>query len=245
MIPFVAVLAAVAFCDPTALGRQAVLDGDHVLAAQLLGPGTGRRGTEADLWRLYAAVHENRTADAKAALRRLDDSFIVLPRRHAELVERAREAVAKWADGDLADVGRDMGRVRTRLASGRAGTDVQADQQRIIAKLDRLIREQEEGKNAAAGAKGQDDDRDAKSQPGREQSPTPSQPATDSTPAGTAGAGQTDAAAMRRYAATWGTMPAATRARVIQDITRDVPPKYRELVESYRKAINDTGRTAK
>ena len=36
----------------------------------------------------------------------------------------------------------------------------------------------------------------------------------------------------------WGKLPEAERKKVIQDIVRDLPPKYRAMIEDYYKALS-------
>ena len=38
----------------------------------------------------------------------------------------------------------------------------------------------------------------------------------------------------------WGTMPEHERAKAIQDITRDLPARYRVVIEDYFKALSSS-----
>jgi hypothetical protein len=40
------------------------------------------------------------------------------------------------------------------------------------------------------------------------------------------------------YQKRWVTMPEHERATAIQELTRDLPPRYRTVIENYFKAIN-------
>ena len=42
----------------------------------------------------------------------------------------------------------------------------------------------------------------------------------------------------RWIAAEWGTLPPEKRAKIIEDITRDVPAKYKPLIDQYFKSLN-------
>jgi hypothetical protein len=55
---------------------------------------------------------------------------------------------------------------------------------------------------------------------------------------GGSGAGKVDEKQMRKIAENWGTMPPAERAKVMQEITRDLPPKYKPMIDEYFKALN-------
>ena len=43
---------------------------------------------------------------------------------------------------------------------------------------------------------------------------------------------------LKQYAEKWGTLPAAERQRIAQEITRDVPAKYKPMIEEYFKSLN-------
>jgi len=40
---------------------------------------------------------------------------------------------------------------------------------------------------------------------------------------------------LKNLAAQWGKLPEKERAKAMQDLTRDMPPRYRELIENYFK----------
>jgi len=43
-------------------------------------------------------------------------------------------------------------------------------------------------------------------------------------------------------AKSWGTMPDKDRARAIMEITRDLPARYRVVIEDYFKSLSSTGK---
>jgi hypothetical protein len=55
---------------------------------------------------------------------------------------------------------------------------------------------------------------------------------------GGGGPGQVDSTKLRKYAEVWGKLPAAERAKAVNEMSRDLPPKHRQLVEDYFKALN-------
>jgi hypothetical protein len=65
-----------------------------------------------------------------------------------------------------------------------------------------------------------------------------SNPAPDSQIMGGSGAGKVDEKVLRKVAEQWGSLPPERRAKVVEDITRDVPSKYRTQIEEYFKALN-------
>ncbi len=52
------------------------------------------------------------------------------------------------------------------------------------------------------------------------------------------GKGAVDEKKLRKYEAVWGTMPEAERKKVVQEITRDLPPKYKPMIEDYFRSLN-------
>ncbi len=40
----------------------------------------------------------------------------------------------------------------------------------------------------------------------------------------------------------WGKLPEKERAKAMQDITRDMPPKYREVIETYIRKLAQSER---
>ena len=49
---------------------------------------------------------------------------------------------------------------------------------------------------------------------------------------------------LQNLAKEWGKLPDKERARAMQELTRDMPPKYREVIESYfrKLAASDTNK---
>ena len=66
----------------------------------------------------------------------------------------------------------------------------------------------------------------------------PNGPAADSTIMGGSGQGKVDEKRLRKLAEEWGKLPASERAKAIQEITRDLPPKYKPIIEEYFKSLN-------
>jgi hypothetical protein len=64
------------------------------------------------------------------------------------------------------------------------------------------------------------------------------QPAPDSIVMGGKGNGSVDEKQLKQIAEQWGTMPPAKRAKVVQDITRDLPPKFEPMIKNYFEALN-------
>ena len=55
---------------------------------------------------------------------------------------------------------------------------------------------------------------------------------------GGSGEGKVSEKKLKKLAESWGVLPPAERAKAIQEITRDLPPKYRPMIEEYFKSLN-------
>lgn len=55
---------------------------------------------------------------------------------------------------------------------------------------------------------------------------------------GGAGAGKVDDKQLRKYAEEWGGYTPEKRAEVVKELTRDLPAKYREMIDEYFKSLN-------
>jgi len=59
----------------------------------------------------------------------------------------------------------------------------------------------------------------------------------DSNIATNGGAGVVDPKRLTKYAEQWGKMPEKERAKAMAELTRDMPPRYREVIENYFKKV--------
>jgi hypothetical protein len=60
----------------------------------------------------------------------------------------------------------------------------------------------------------------------------------DSNIATNGGKGEIDEKKLRSYEAVWGKLPEAERKKVVQEITRDLPAKYKPMIEDYFRSLN-------
>jgi acyl-CoA hydrolase len=49
--------------------------------------------------------------------------------------------------------------------------------------------------------------------------------------------GEIDAKRLKEIADVWGKLPEKERAKAMLELTRDLPPRYRETIETYLKKI--------
>ena len=60
----------------------------------------------------------------------------------------------------------------------------------------------------------------------------------DSNIATNGGKGVIDDKKLRSYEEKWGTLPEAERKKIVQEVVRDLPPKFKPLIEDYFKSLN-------
>lgn len=179
----------------------------------------------------------NNKEEAAKYAKMLDDSFTsTLPTRYKALAYMMQRDLEQWTTDGLDDIARDMKKSADRLKDAKGGEKTQAVQKQIVDKLDRMIKEQEDKKNAQANAQGKGED--GKPLPGTPAGQQGPQNAPDSVIMGGDGKGKVDEKKLRNIAETWGTLPPAKRAAVVQEITRDLPEKFRPMIEEYFKALN-------
>ena len=52
--------------------------------------------------------------------------------------------------------------------------------------------------------------------------------------------GEVDAKRLKEIAEVWGKLPEKERAKAMLELTRDMPPRYREVIQKYFKEISKT-----
>jgi hypothetical protein len=141
---------------------------------------------------------------------------------------------------DLSNIERLMDNSGRRLELARAGEKTQDIQKKIVFRLDELIKEME-NKNKPGQGQANGGNCPNGSQPGNQpggNTTQPTQNAADSVIMGGSGAGKVDEKQLRQIAETWGNLPPEKRAKIIDDIKRDLPAKYRDRIEEYFKSLN-------
>jgi hypothetical protein len=126
-----------------------------------------------------------------------------------------------------------MDNIERRLELARGGPQTQKMQKEVVARLDEIIKELE-NRQKGNGNGG--------SCPNGGQLPgggaNPSQPMPDSYPATNQGPGNVDhQKRLTDYAKQWGKLPEKDRAQAMAELTRDMPPRYREVIENYFKKV--------
>jgi hypothetical protein len=63
-------------------------------------------------------------------------------------------------------------------------------------------------------------------------------PMQDSNIANNGGPGNVNEQKLKQYQENWGKMSEGDRARAIQELTRDLPPRYKQVIEDYFRSLN-------
>lgn len=140
-----------------------------------------------------------------------------------------------WRSKDLGEISRKMDNIERRLELARGGPKTQKIQKEVVARLDELIKKLENQANgSSAGNAGACPNG---GQPGNGGGANPSSPMKDSNIATNGGPGNVDPKKLRGLAKEWGKLPEKERAKAMQDLIRDMPPRHRELIENYFKKL--------
>jgi hypothetical protein len=148
-----------------------------------------------------------------------------LPLRYQKLAALMQQDLAGLEDDSLDHIARRMADVKRRLELGRAGKPVQLAETGVVESLDRLIKELED--------QAQKQQQSASSSSGGSPSGTPMQ---DSRLAPFKAPGKVDPRDLGD-GADWGDMPAKEREQALQDVGRDFPSHYREVIEEYFRRL--------
>ncbi len=199
-------------------------------AEQLEGLSTGDVVDPAGLL-FYQAVVQHRTLKRDAGLatiERLLENETTIPRRYASLARLMQADLEGLKDESLDHIARRMEDIRRRLDLGRAGPKVREVEDGVIASLDKLIEEMEKQQQAAAAAA-------AAAQGGGSQK-MPLQPLPDSMPVGGKGEGKVANKPIGDGSG-WGDLPPRERDEALQQIGKEFPAHYRDMIEQYFRKL--------
>ena len=181
----------------------------------------------------YQAVVAHRLIDKKSCLKSLSsllENETQIPRRYLDLAKLMQADMAPLESESLDEVSRMMRNIENRLDLGRVGQRVRTEEEDVIGKLDKMIDELEKQAQQQASR-------------GKAGGMNPFKPAGDSIAAGGKGPGDVDPKAIGKKSG-WGNLPPKQRQEALQQISKDFPPHYREVIEEYFKKIarNSDGR---
>lgn len=176
----------------------------------------------------YQAVAAHRRLEkpvAQSSLNTLLENESTIPRRYAKLAQLMLADLEPLKPDSLDEVARLMDSIQVRLGHGRAGKRVRKEEDDVIAKLDKMIEELEkqasQSQSAASAGGG---------------SMAPSSPMEDSMPAGGTGPGNVDPKKLGADT-DWGNLPPQEREKALQELNKDLPSHYREVIEEYFRKL--------
>jgi len=205
-------------------------------ALQRLQPLSQETSSDPATWLFCMAICQHHLMQRGSCLETLDkllERETELPTRYAITARLMQADIKPLKEDSLDEIARLMNDVERRLALGRTGKTVREKEQSIVDKLDKMIdkleqqqqqqQQQKQQQKNAGDAKGQ------KPKPGEK-------PMDDSQIAGTKGPGDVDQKNIGDGTG-WGNLPPAQRTEALQNITKDLPSHYREVIEAYFKRL--------
>lgn len=155
-----------------------------------------------------------------------------IPQRYLAVAKLMESDIKPLEKDSLDEISRLMDDVQRRLNFGRAGTRVRDEEEDVIAKLDKMIEELEKQRQQAQAQAGADKANGTLQ---------PSKPADDSNAMGGKGPGNVDQKRLKNEAG-WGNLPPKERQEALQQISKDLPAHFRDVIEEYfRKLARDGG----
>jgi hypothetical protein len=190
----------------------------------------------------FKAVAEHALTDRLAAnttIIRLLDDVTDAPDRYKMVSALMVYDMLGWQDKDMGWISRKMDNIERRLELARGGPTTQKMQKQVVARLEEMIKElenQQKGNGQCNGG-----NCPGGGQPGNNANNTirPSGPQKDSNGGNGSGPGDVDPKKLKEIADVWGKLPEKDRVKAMTDMTRDMPPKYREVIENYFKNLDN------
>jgi hypothetical protein len=169
--------------------------------------------------------------DGLKAIETLLNKMIDGPARYVALARLMQDDLSRLEDDSLDHIARRMDDVKRRLELGRAGKKVRTLEDGVVKSLDKLIEEMEEQQKKQQ----QQQANGSSGTPGN-----PSAPMQESRIATANGKGETDRRDIGDSAG-WGDLPAKEREAALQQIGKDFPAHYRDVIEQYFRKLASEG----
>ena len=190
-------------------------------------------------WLFCMAICQHHLLERTTCLETLDrllERETELPTRYAITARLMQADIKPLKEDSLDEIARLMNDVERRLTLGRTGVVVRDKEQRIVDKLDKIIDKLEQQQQQ------QQQQQDKKKNSGNSKGQKPqqgSQPMEDSQLAENRGKGEVDEKDIGNGSG-WGNLPPAQRQEALQNMTKDLPSHYREVIEAYFKRLATT-----
>jgi len=176
----------------------------------------------------YQSVAFHRLLEKEPGLRALDRLLVDVadvPQRFRAVAALMKVDLQQLDDATLDHISRRMDDIRRRLDLGRAGEKVVKIEDGVIESLDKLIEEMEKQQQQQGGGSGSGGG-----------NMRPSSPMQDSKIAKTKGPGEVDRKRIGDSAG-WGDLPPKQREEAMQQIGKDFPAHYRDVIEQYFRRL--------
>lgn len=177
----------------------------------------------------YQSVVYHKLLERDRGLKTLDELLQgpeASPRRYRTVAKLMQADLKDLDEDSLEHIARRMDDIRRRLDLGRAGPKVRKEEDGVIESLDKLIKEIEDQQQQQLQQQQQQ-------AANRLQS---SKPATESRLAGGKGPGDVEKKNIGSQNG-WGDLPPKEREEALQQIGRDLPANYRDVIEQYFKRL--------
>ncbi len=176
-------------------------------------------------------------AEANRTIARLLDEVPDAPERYKMVATLMHVDMQTWQEKDLGWIARKMDNIERRLELSRGGPQTQKMQKEVVARLDELIKQMEnQAKNSSQANGGAcPSGSNPNGQPGNTNQPN--NPQRDSIGGTNSGPGNIDPKKLEGLAKQWGALPPKKQAEAMQELTRDMPAKYRDVIESYFRKL--------
>lgn len=214
--------------------RYMVHHGLYDEALQRLLPLAQESTSDPATWLFCMGVCQHHLMQRTACLETLEkllERETELPTRYAITARLMQADIKPFKEDSLDEIARMMNDVERRLALGRAGKTVRDKEQAIVDKLDKMIdkleqqqKEQQQQQQQKNGGKS------------KQQQPSQGNPMDDTQVAGQKGNGDVDQKDIGNGSG-WGNLPPAQRQEALQNITKDMPSHFREVIEAYFKRL--------
>jgi hypothetical protein len=174
--------------------------------------------------------------EASRTILRLIDDVADAPDRYKTVASLMLLDLQSWRNDekDLLQISKLMDNSGRRLDLARGGPKTQEIQKKIIFRLDEIIKELENQCNGNCSGNGGNC---PGGKPGNGGGAFPSAPMQDSRIATNGGPGRVDEKKLKELAEVWGKLPEKERAKAMMELTKDLPPRYREIIENYAKSL--------
>jgi hypothetical protein len=176
--------------------------------------------------------------DGLKAINRLLEQKQNIPHRYQEVAELMQADLNELEDDSLDHISRRMNDVTRRLDLGHAGKKVRGEEDGIISSLDKKIKQLEDQANAAgsSGNSGGDSQPGGEGGQGDPQGIRSRNPAADSRLAKGKGPGEVKSKNIGNHSG-WGDLPPKEREEAMQQISKDFPSHYRDVIEQYFRRL--------